>query len=140
MAIACLAKKAGQDTLFLSTFQPSARGTLRKFIFRPTAMLASVNLSHRMKFHGGKAKHELGVAIYRRAARIESGGTSDCTVAIGVSGAEPFISKVLTGERLGIFRTGEDHYQVYFGPILFGHIDRKKRMNRIKPTHPRNTP
>ena len=55
-------------------------------------------------------------------------------------GAEPFISEVLTGERVGIFRTGEDHYEVYFGPILLGHIDRKKRMNRIKPRRPRNTP
>ena len=55
-------------------------------------------------------------------------------------GAEPFISEVLTGERVGIFRTGEDQYEVYFGPILLGNIDRNKRMNRIKPSRPRNTP
>ena len=54
-------------------------------------------------------------------------------------GAEPFISEVLSGERVGIFRTDEDHYEVYFGPILLGHIDRKKRMNRIKPARSRNT-
>jgi len=55
-------------------------------------------------------------------------------------GAEAFISEVLTGERVGIFRTDEDHYEVYFGPILLGHIDGKKRMSRIKPSRPRNTP
>lgn len=51
-------------------------------------------------------------------------------------GAEPFISEVLAGERVEIFRTSEETYAVYFGPILLGHIDRKKRMKRIK--HSRN--
>lgn len=55
-------------------------------------------------------------------------------------GAEPFISEVLIGERVGLFRTGEDQYDVYFGPILLGHIDPKKRMNRVKPSRPRNIP
>lgn len=55
-------------------------------------------------------------------------------------GAEPFISEVLIGERVGLFRKGEDQYEVYFGPILLGHIDQKKRMNRIKPSRPRNIP
>ena len=86
MAITCVAKKSGQDTPFPSTFQPSARGRFRKIIYRPTAMLAGVNSLHRKKFHGSEAKHELGVAICRNAARIESGGTPDCPVAIGGSG------------------------------------------------------
>lgn len=48
-------------------------------------------------------------------------------------GKEIFVSEVLKGEPIGLYRTGEDEYAVRYGPILLGNIDRKKRMRRINP-------
>ena len=55
-------------------------------------------------------------------------------------GAEPFVSEVLAGERVGLYRIAEETYEVRFGPLLLGHIDPKKRMNRIKPKRPGSKP
>jgi putative transposase len=51
-------------------------------------------------------------------------------------GAEPFISEVLAGEQVGLYRVGEDEYDVRYGPILLGRIDPKNRMRRLKPKRP----
>lgn len=47
-------------------------------------------------------------------------------------GLELFVSEVLKGEPVGLFETGDEEFEVRFGPVLLGHIDRKQRMHRIK--------
>lgn len=43
-----------------------------------------------------------------------------------------FVSELLKREPVGLFEVGEDEFEVRFGPILLGRIDRKNRMHRIK--------
>ena len=50
---------------------------------------------------------------------------------------ELFVSEVLRGEPVGIFKIGDDHFEVRCGPILLGYIKGKNKLLRIRPRRSR---
>lgn len=73
---------------------------------------------------------------YFKADHIRAVHHSGC---IRFRGRELFVSQVLKGEPVGLFETGEGEYDVRFGPILLGRIDRKQRICRVKAAKRRRT-
>lgn len=67
---------------------------------------------------------------YWNANHIRKVHTSGC---IRFKGSEVFVSQVLNGEPVGMFEVNDDEYQLRFGPVLLGTLNRKMRLQRCKP-------
>jgi putative transposase len=47
-------------------------------------------------------------------------------------GEHLFVSQVLKNERIGIYQTDDNEYDLRFGPVLLGRINKKNKLKRLK--------